>query len=303
MESFGENLPPGQTPIQTSNLRRSMAFIELLTDPRRDYSVMGVVTGGAGMGKTIAMDYYLASQQPLPHTGLPGSIKVVVKPRSTPKALAFDILASLCEKPRGRNIYEAADEAAAAIIRNDVQLLLIDEGDRLNEDSFDLVRSLFDKAGRPIVIVGLPSILQVIDRHEKFASRVGLRMPFIPPDIEEVQTVILPNLVFPHWNFDPGDEADRLMGELIWKMVSPSLRKLRNLLQIASQAAHASGEDRITPHVIREAFRWSATAEDKRHMKNLIEMDGSNQSDDPVSQYEEISEQRNRAKRSQRRRP
>jgi DNA transposition AAA+ family ATPase len=296
-ENLGERLPPSQPLIQTSNVRLFGAYAELLTDPHRRCPVMGSVTGSAGIGKTIAIEHQLASQQPLPHTGLPSRIKVVVKSRSTPKALAFDILAILGEKPRGRNIYEAADEAAAAIIRNDLQLLLIDEADRLNEDSFDLVRSLFDITGCPIVVVGLPAILSVIDRQEKFASRIGLRLKFIPPDIEEVLNVILPNLVFPRWEFNPSDEADCLMGQMIWDMVKPSLRKLRNLLQIASQSAESFGENRITSSMIQEAFRWSATPEDMRHMADLLKVDEIDQLDDLVSQYEKVSEQRNDAKR------
>jgi hypothetical protein len=286
-----DDLPPGQEPIQTSNVKRFKAFLALITDVRKAYSTMGVVTGLAGIGKTVSIKAYLDSLKPLAHTGLPHSLKITVKPRSTPKALAVEVVTALRDKPHGRNIYEVADEAAAAVIRNDLDLLIVDEADRLNEDSFELLRHLFDTTGCPIVVVGLPRILSVIDRHEKFASRVGLRMDFLPLASSEVLKVVLPGLVFPHWKFDPDCATDHAMGERIVKIVGPSLRKLRNLLQIASQIATAYERPCITPDILDEAFCWSASSEDKRRITQRAETEKS--APDPRrGEFEHESERR-----------
>ncbi len=289
-------LPPGQAPIQTSNVHRFKAFVRLLTDPHKAYPTMGVVTGPAGIGKTVSIEDYLRGLEPRSHTGLPEAIQVTVKPRSTPRALGISIATSLGEKPRGSNIYEIADEAAEAILRNDTRLMFFDEADRLNEDSFDLTRHVFDTTGCPFVLVGLPRILSVLDRHEKFASRVGLRMSFVPLKQDEVLQVVLPGLVFPRWIFDPQDEADRAMGKHILKRVGSSLRKLRNLLQIASQIAIQDRAPRITLETIDEAFQWSATQEDKRRLNKQNEADQVAQENSPGS-YERDSERRQERKR------
>ena len=133
---------------------------------------MGVITGPAGVGKTIATQEYIKSLALNTHTALPTAIKVTVQPRFSPRALVKTILESMLEKRRKQsgNIYEIADDAAEAMDRNDLGLLTIDEADRLNEDSFEVVRHLFDKIGCPIAIVGLPTIFRVINRHEKFSS-------------------------------------------------------------------------------------------------------------------------------------
>jgi DNA transposition AAA+ family ATPase len=220
---------------------------------------MGVITGRAGVGKTIASQHYLDSLAPLVQTCLPAAIKIKVMPRSTPRALAKTILDSLLEKSRGRNIYEMADEVATAIERNALHLLIVDEADRLNEDSFDVLRHLFDKTGCRIVLVGLPNILSVIERHEKFSSRVGLRMSFTPLQVEEVLDLVLPQLVFPHWTYDPGKPSDREMGTAIWHKVNPSLRNLHSLLSTASQMARDETAPSITPDIMREASLWMAT--------------------------------------------
>ncbi len=101
-----DHLPEGQKPIQATNVKRSKAFIRLLTDSERSSPTMGVITGLPVMGKTIAA------------------------------------------------------EVAAGIERNDLKLIIVDEADRLNEDSFEVLRHLFDKTGCPILLVDLPSILE-----------------------------------------------------------------------------------------------------------------------------------------------
>jgi DNA transposition AAA+ family ATPase len=295
-EFAGDRLPPGQKPILTSSVRRFIAFMGLITDPKKGYSTMGLVTGDAGLGKTVAIQAYLDDLEPRTHTSLPAVTKIQIKPRSTPKALAVDIAAMLRDEVRGGNIYQVADSAAYAIDRNDLECLVVDEADRLNEDSFEVLRYLFDKSGCPVVVVGLPSIESVIDRHEKFKSRVGLRMEFMPVKREELLSLVLPNLVFPCWQFNHEDEADYAMGERICAMVGTSLRKLRNLLQIASQTAQFEGAPRITLEMITEAFRWSASREDKQRLRNSgAKVD--NQPENEHTEYEDKSERRRNAKK------
>jgi hypothetical protein len=105
------------------------------------------------------------------------------------------------------------------------------------------------------VIVGLPQILRVIHRHEKFVSRVGLHMEFLPLTQEEVLTTILPALTLPYWQYQVDDSADQQMGAQLWQRVSPSFRKLRVVLQYASQIAHARQAARITPEILVETQR------------------------------------------------
>ena len=60
-----------------------------------------------------------------------------------------------------------ADEAAEAMVRNDLEVLVVDEADRLNEDTIEVLRHIHDKSGCSIVIVGLPDILGVVDEPRK----------------------------------------------------------------------------------------------------------------------------------------
>ena len=67
-----DRLPPGQQPIVTAGIRQFRTASEMLMHSKQTgYSTMGVVTGWPGVGKTIAIQAFLLSLLPQPHTGLP----------------------------------------------------------------------------------------------------------------------------------------------------------------------------------------------------------------------------------------
>jgi DNA transposition AAA+ family ATPase len=178
-----------------------------------------------------------------------------------------------------------------AIERNNLRLLIFDEADRLNDDSFEVVRFLLEKTGCPILLIGLPSLLQVIRRQEKFDSRARLRMSFKPLSLEEVLTVVLPGLVFQRWSFDPNNETDRQMGEAIWRKVCPNLRNLRSLLDNANILAKAKGEEKITLPLIHDACVRFMAQEEQYLYNNRSKTSSHRQ----LGSHEEISVQRHEA--------
>ncbi len=254
---FENRLPVGQAPIMTTSVKRFHAYMQFIMQSREEtgYATMGVITGDAGVGKTIALQTYLQSLTPRAYTGFPACVSIKVSPRSTAKAVAKTLIATLNGEQAGHNVYDMEAVSAEAIRRNDLDLILVDEGDWLNVESFELLRHIFDRTGCPVVIIGLPRIMRVINRHEKFVSRVGLHMEFLPLTQEEVLTTVLPALTLPYWHYHIDDPADREMGTALWQRVCPSFRKLRVVLQYASQIARARQAERITPAILTETFR------------------------------------------------
>lgn len=254
---FENRLPAGQAPIMTTSVKRFHAYMQFMMQSRAEtgYATMGVITGDAGVGKTIALQTYLQVLTPRAYSGFPACVSIKVSPRSTAKALAKTLITTLNGEQAGYNVYDMEAVAAEAIRRNDLDLILVDEGDWLNVESFEFLRHIFDRTGCPIVIVGLPRIMRVITRHEKFVSRVGLHMEFLPLTQEEVLTTVLPALTLPYWQYHQDDSADREMGRVLWQRVCPSFRKLRVVLQYASQIARARQAERITPAILTETFR------------------------------------------------
>ena len=290
-----DGLPQGQAPIITTSVKRFLLFVELLMQSKliTGYSSMGVVTGLAGVGKSIAIQAFLNGQEARPHTGLPACIMIKVTPGSTPRALVEKLLISLGERPRGMNTnrYKIADEAAEAIVNNDLKVLFVDDGDQLNLDSFEFLRYIYGKTGCPIVVVGLRQIWRVINRYEKFASRVGLRLDFLPPEDEEVLQTILPQLIMPRWSFDPSSEDDYAMGKGLWEWVKPSFRNLRTVLQYASQLAELHWKDRITRDILKLSYQMSPIPKRREALAEADEME-----EEPQTEYELESARRQEAR-------
>jgi DNA transposition AAA+ family ATPase len=254
---FENRLPIGQSPIMTTSVKRFHAYMQFIMQSREEtgYATMGVITGDAGIGKTIALQTYLQSLTPRAYSGFPACVSIKVSPRSTAKALAKTLVATLNGEHAGHNVYDLEVVSAETIRRNDLDLIVVDEGDWLNVESFEFLRHIFDRTGCPIVIVGLPRIMRVINRHEKFVSRVGLHMEFLPLTQEEVLTTVLPALTLPFWHYHVDDPTDCEMGTALWQRVCPSFRKLRVVLQYASQIARARQAERITSDILAETLR------------------------------------------------
>lgn len=268
-------LPPNQPLIQTVSVKRLFLFLDAacLSEQETGYTSMAVVTGVAGIGKSVAVGDYMASLKPLAHTGLPAGLLIKVGPRSTPRALAKSIVVRLQERPRGRNTTELADEAAEAILANDLTIIIFDECNRMNEEMFDVLRHIYDQTGCPIILVGLPNLLKVVRSQEQFDSRVGNRMVFRPPTRNEVLTTVLPQLVIPLWHYNPENADDLAMGTYLVRRVGLSWRKLRLAIQNASQFALRMKKEQITLDILREATKSVGAKRESQEQEDEVSPD------------------------------
>ena len=92
---------------------------------------------------------------------------------------------------------------------------------------------------------------------------MALRTEFAPVSRDEVLNIVLPQLIFPRWQFQGDSETDRELGALIWERAAFQPGHIRNLLQAAAQLAENYGGAVITPEIIKEAFSYSGLKWDK----------------------------------------
>lgn len=274
METTALPLPnPDEDPldgivIETSSVKDFKIFINLLMTRKPQYATMGAVTGNAGIGKTKAIQAFLNSRKALSHTGISDILTVTLFGTPTQRGVADAIADQMMEHITGKNATDIAINIGDALDRNDIRLVIIDEADLMDEDGFELVRGIFDRTHRPILLVGLPGILDTIKRYEKFDSRVGLRQLFLPPDKTEFFDVILPAMPFDHWVYQKDEAESVSMGEYLYQKVGTSFRKLCYLLATADQIAEArstpDNPKRIDLETLKLATKWSPTDENYR---------------------------------------
>lgn len=262
-----DDFPEGQEPIATENNRKFETYVSLLTYPKTTPK-MGVATGKAGVGKTFGINKFITEYTQNDSQYLPTIAKFKVTTTATARQVARELCRALGETPsKSKNTEEIAEEAVKFIERNGTKLIFVDEADRLNAKSYDIIRFMFDRTHCTFVIVGLPEVLDVVDGYPQFKSRVGPRMEFVNPDIDEVLDTILPQLTIFNWHYDVENEADRNLGELAWTM-SRSFRRLRDLIESAGVLADKKNETCITEEFLRDAFEAIANDEDIREVSN-----------------------------------
>lgn len=259
-------LPGGQPVIQTRSLDLCQAFIKLLADPERVYPTIGLVYGPPGIGKTTTIDYFLSQLYPQSHTKRPAVVRVHIKSRASAKALAPDIIKACGDKPQSTNDFERLDEAINSLERTHTRLLVADDADDASLEALRDLRYIYDELNHKyyhgelpypfrILLIGNEAVDKLISRHEQFNSRVGLRHKFEALKDEEVLQKFLPQIVFPRWQYDPDNQTDREMGEWIWKVTNPCLRKVFDLLQTADQFTRNQNAPVITLDLIKQAQR------------------------------------------------
>jgi DNA transposition AAA+ family ATPase len=295
-QDYEDELPQGQEPIITSSVERILTLLAFVMNSHEmtGYTCNGVVTGAAGLGKTIATQAFQGQNPVRTHTGLPSCVRVKVGMKSTAQALARDITQTLNVRPKAKRINDSTNEAIDALRRSDLHLLLIDEADGLDVMSFELLRRIHDRTGCPIVLVGLPQIYQVISQYEKYESRIGMFVSFPPLTEDEVLDHVLPNLRIKGWAYDRAKESDRIIGKMIWHKVQPSFRKLRVVLTNASQFAQMVHH----PHITAEDIRLAMDVSLRPHRPK------SRREEDTPSYgpYEQASEERRKGRESKEKR-
>ena len=69
-------------------------------------------------------------------------------------------------------------------------LILVDEADRLQMNSLEQMRSIFDEGTAGMVLIGMPDIEKRIARFPQFYSRIGFVHEFRPLDANQVQELL-----------------------------------------------------------------------------------------------------------------
>lgn len=71
-----------------------------------------------------------------------------------------------------------------------VQLLIVDEAERLSVQSLEYLRDLFDQYGIGLVLIGMPGIEKQLSRYAQLYSRVGFAHQYRPLGNEELKFVL-----------------------------------------------------------------------------------------------------------------
>ena len=132
------------------------------------------VVGESRTGKTIACNSYRLRHKPTQEAGKPPTVPVVyiqIPQECGAKDLFKAIIEHLKYQMTKGTVAEIRDRMLRVLKSCGVEMLIIDEADRLKPKTFAEVRDIFDKLGIAVVLVGTDRLDAVIKKDEQVYNR------------------------------------------------------------------------------------------------------------------------------------
>jgi DNA transposition AAA+ family ATPase len=145
-------------------------------------------------------------------------------------------------------LYEARKKA----IPDPTTLILVDEADRLQMNSLEQMRSIFDEGKAGMVLIGMPGIEKSIARLPQFYSRIGFVHEFRSLDPTEMQ-----KLLERHWTpvgvtLPEGPFEPEVMARVL-RMTGGNFRLLTRLLTQIQRVLDLNNLQLISSEVVEAA--------------------------------------------------
>ncbi|HEY5306111.1 MAG TPA: AAA family ATPase [Pseudolabrys sp.] len=267
MTTLAEDQRAG-TFIATKEHRR---FVEFATAVRK-HRYIGLCFGPAGVGKTLSARRYANwdMAEPLiegwgPRTPADAAVNAALaRSRAvfhTPTVLGT--LRSLRDTLDehmvrvGICIEEHADaDSAGQGVRDSrrlVELLIIDESERLPTTAIELIREIFDRTGVGVILIGMPGLEKRLSRYPQLFSRVGFAHHYRPLQGDELTFVLTR-----HWRrlglaLDDADFTDTQAIAAIARITGGNFRLLHRLFVQIGRILKINDLSIITEDVVEAA--------------------------------------------------
>jgi DNA transposition AAA+ family ATPase len=230
--------------IATKEHRR---FVEFANAVRRNRYI-GLCYGPAGVGKTLSARRYAhwddvepyLQDWPHSHPSESEALVTLVKSRTIFYTPTVSETVRDMRKTLGDLIYQAEDsidnhlnydENFCEINKHnkDVELLILDEAERLSMNTIEFIRDIFDRRSIGVLLIGMPGMEKRLSRFPQFYSRVGFAHHYRPLTGDELTFVLTR-----HWrslgiNLDNADFTDTQAVAAIARITGGNFRLLHRL--------------------------------------------------------------------------
>lgn len=206
-----------------------------------------ILSGGAGVGKTSAVCAYRAAT--------PAVFVVTAEPcLATTRGLLDELRDAIGVEERYST--QTISRAIVARLRNSGGLIIVDEAQHLSTQALDQLRTIHDKAGIGVVLVGNETVysrLQGAARQAAYAqlfSRVGMRVQRARPERGDIDALLSA------WKIE-GDKERKFLTVVARK--PGALRGMTKCLRIAHMLSAAEGVPMDARHLSLAWSRLSST--------------------------------------------
>jgi hypothetical protein len=162
---------------------------------------------------------------------------------------------SPCDRPAVDPVYfqtYQSYQAKKREVSDPTSLIVVDEADRLQMNSLEQMRSLFDSGRMGMILIGMPGIEKRVARFPQFYSRIGFVHEFRPLSAYEMQS-----LLERHWtpigvNLPETSFTPEVIARLI-RITSGNLRLLTRLLTQIERVLSVNDAQAVSLEIVEAA--------------------------------------------------
>jgi DNA transposition AAA+ family ATPase len=255
--------------LVTKQHRRFAEF----ADAVRRHRYIGACYGAPGIGKTLSARTYSAADDcdhwfargHLQGTALPDTVlasrTVLWTPyvTTTPRELEHEI--GYLTGQVGTSIEHTYDPDYDPELSwhtgyrppDRIELLIIDEADRLRTNGLEQLRDHFDRHDVGLILIGMPGFERRLARYPQLYSRIGFVHQYRPLDPEDIHPVLGYYWQYLGRTLDPARETDTDAALTITRITGGNFRLIERLMTQVLRVMNINQLDDITPDVIEAA--------------------------------------------------
>jgi DNA transposition AAA+ family ATPase len=254
--------------IATKEHRR---FVEFATAVRR-HRYIGLCYGPAGVGKTLSARRYAhwdLAEPLIEGWGVGEAVDAGVQAALSRSRTVFhtaSVLGTLRDLRDdmanslvivSRCIEEQLRSEGVEVRRRDVrrlvEMVIVDETERMPTSAIELIRDIFDRTGMGVILIGMPGMEKRLSRYPQLYSRVGFAHHYRPLQGDELTFVLTR-----HWRrlglaLDDADFADAQAIASIARITGGNFRLLNRLFVQIGRILKINGLSVITDDVVEAA--------------------------------------------------
>ena len=255
------NEPPSEqrpTFVITKPYRQFVEFC----DACRRQRYIGLCHGVPGVGKTVSARHYARWDQVeavLPYLGYTAGPVVPVPDLGERRVLVYTPPVANTPKQLDRDLqrlHRRVDQVVGVVASGGpprVDLVNVDEADRLKMLSLEQLRDRYDRGQHGLILIGMPGIEKRLARYAQLFSRVGFVHEFQPLGDEEVRF-----LLEEHWaalglRLSPRDFTDREALATIIRVTGGNFRLLLRLFTQIERILRINERRTVTSEVVETA--------------------------------------------------
>mgnify|MGYP001546442106 FL=1 len=134
-----------------------------------------------------------------------------------------------------------------------VQLVIIDEAERLSNTALEWIRDLFDRRGVGLILIGMPGIEKRLSRYPQLYSRVGFAHQYRPLGDEELSFVLTRRWRELGLELDEADFTDAQAVASVVRITGGNFRLVQRLFVQIERILKINGLSAITDDVVEAA--------------------------------------------------